>query len=276
MIVDNVTVCHTENFHYFFVCFLKKFHPSCKNGEEEWQNEYGRGWQRQKGTSLIRWRTNDGLKTIILSSSSERKWYCTHNHVILWPGVKYIFETHRWVNTMDSETDCDNWWGFSQPSWRWKSKDHSLQSSLGRIRQEGRHLGVHHTSTGMCYHGKIVQGITCERSWETVWWPPVWDWKKNWLSDLVWFVWFVSKRFVNEIIMIINHLKKFDYQRVWWSNPSLCLIIKCFDHQDDHQDQEPNNQTNQYPTKNLICDLVQILLRTGLTKSYLVILLFRT
>jgi hypothetical protein len=30
---------------------------------------------------------------------------------------------------------------------------------------------------------------------------------------LVWLVWFVSKRFVNEIIMvIINHLKKFVYQ----------------------------------------------------------------
>jgi hypothetical protein len=31
---------------------------------------------------------------------------------------------------------------------------------------------------------------------------------------LVWIVWFVNKRFVNEIIMIIiKHLKKFDYQR---------------------------------------------------------------
>jgi hypothetical protein len=33
---------------------------------------------------------------------------------------------------------------------------------------------------------------------------------------LVWFVWFVSKRFVNEIIMIIiKYLKKLDYQRAW-------------------------------------------------------------
>ncbi len=33
---------------------------------------------------------------------------------------------------------------------------------------------------------------------------------------LVWLVWFVSKRFVNEIIMIIiKHLKKLDYQRAW-------------------------------------------------------------
>ncbi len=33
---------------------------------------------------------------------------------------------------------------------------------------------------------------------------------------LVWLVWFVSKPFVNEIIMIIiKHLKKLDYQRVW-------------------------------------------------------------
>ena len=46
--------------------------------------------------------------------------------------------SHRWVNTMDSEEDCGNWWGFSQPSWWWKSKDYSLQSSLGRIRKEGR------------------------------------------------------------------------------------------------------------------------------------------
>jgi hypothetical protein len=26
---------------------------------------------------------------------------------------------------------------------------------LGRIRQERRHLGAHHVSTGICYHGKI-------------------------------------------------------------------------------------------------------------------------
>ncbi len=33
---------------------------------------------------------------------------------------------------------------------------------------------------------------------------------------LVWLVWFVSKRFVNEIIMnIIKYLKKLDYQRAW-------------------------------------------------------------
>ncbi len=42
--------------------------------------------------------------------------------------VEFIFEAHRWVNTMDSEGDCD------------------------------------HASTGICYHGKIVEGITCERS----------------------------------------------------------------------------------------------------------------
>jgi hypothetical protein len=56
---------------------------------------------------------------------------------------------------MDSEADCGNWWGFSQSGWWWKSKDYSLQSSLGRIRQERRHLGAHHASTGICYHGKI-------------------------------------------------------------------------------------------------------------------------
>jgi hypothetical protein len=33
---------------------------------------------------------------------------------------------------------------------------------------------------------------------------------------LVWLVWFVGKRFVNEIIMImIKHVKKLDYQRAW-------------------------------------------------------------
>ncbi len=47
----------------------------------------------------------------------------TTEHVILWPGVEYILEAHRWVNTMDSV----------------------------RIRQEGRHLGAHQTSTGICY-----------------------------------------------------------------------------------------------------------------------------
>ncbi len=34
-------------------------------------------------------------------------------------------------------------------------------------RQERRHLGAHHASTGIFYHGKIIQGITFERSWET-------------------------------------------------------------------------------------------------------------
>ncbi len=87
--------------------------------------------------------------------SRERKWCCAHSHVILWPGVECIFEAHRWVNTMDSEANCGNWWGFSQSGWWWKSKDYSLQSSLGRIRQERRHLGAHHTSTGIYYHGQI-------------------------------------------------------------------------------------------------------------------------
>jgi hypothetical protein len=87
--------------------------------------------------------------------SRERKRCYEHSHVIVWPGVEFIFETHRWVNVMDSEADCGNWWGFSQPGWWWKIKDYSLQSSLGRIRQERRHLGVHHTSTVICYHGKI-------------------------------------------------------------------------------------------------------------------------
>jgi hypothetical protein len=39
---------------------------------------------------------------------------------------------------MDSQTDCVNWWGLSQSSWWWQSQNYSLQSSLGRIRQEGR------------------------------------------------------------------------------------------------------------------------------------------
>jgi hypothetical protein len=37
-----------------------------------------------------------------------------------------------------------------------------------------------------------------------------------WSVDLVWLFWFVRKRFVNEIIMIIiKNLKKLDYQRAW-------------------------------------------------------------
>jgi hypothetical protein len=31
--------------------------------------------------------------------------------------------------------------------------------------KKGWHLGTHHTSTGICYLGKIVQGITYERFW---------------------------------------------------------------------------------------------------------------
>ncbi len=46
-----------------------------------------------------------------------------HSDIILWPGVECIFEAHRWVNSMDSEADCGNWRGFSQPSWWWKSQD---------------------------------------------------------------------------------------------------------------------------------------------------------
>ncbi len=68
-------------------------------------------------------------------------------------------------------------WG--QSSWWWKRKDYSLKSSLGRIRQERRHLGDHHVSTEMYYHGKIVQGITCERSGETGCWPPTWGGKNS-------------------------------------------------------------------------------------------------
>ncbi len=87
---------------------------------------------------------------------------------------------------MDSEADCGNWWGFSHPSWWWKSKDYTLQSSLGRIREERRHLGSHHVSTGIYYHGKIVQEVTCERSTkdpnrsgETGWWK---IWRKWFLT----------------------------------------------------------------------------------------------
>ncbi len=214
--------------------------------------------------------------------------------------------------------------------------DGKVRTTLSNVRWEGydkkddvrRHLGVHHASR-ICYHDKIVQGITCERSWETG--PyltsvdsrhvsdgdrgilPVYPTHQTngsvprWCSGhvrhvtctvpkcgfviryqntsnleqhyirvgldhkelvyrltailiitntgntsslmmthtgnssspqcqevgrrkgtkelvviwtysvaLVWLVWFVSKRFVNEIIMIIiKHLKKFDYQRAW-------------------------------------------------------------
>jgi hypothetical protein len=82
--------------------------------------------------------------------------------------------------------------------------------------------------------------------------------------DLVWFVWFVSKGFVNELIMIIiKHLKKLDYQRACWSSPDLCLIVKCF----DNQDQEPNNQINQYSKKSLISFLGRRLDRCNYTHA---------
>ncbi len=32
-------------------------------------------------------------------------------------------------------------------------------------------MGTDHTSTGICYHGKSVQGITWKRCWETDFWP---------------------------------------------------------------------------------------------------------
>ena len=71
-------------------------------------------------------------------------------HTLTWCGMHFKWvEGHRWINSMDSETDCGNWSGFSQSSWWWKSKDYSLKSSLGRIRQERRHLGAHHASTGI-------------------------------------------------------------------------------------------------------------------------------
>ena len=34
---------------------------------------------------------------------------------------------------MDSQTDCVNWWGFSQPSWWCQSQYYSVQSSLSRL-----------------------------------------------------------------------------------------------------------------------------------------------
>jgi hypothetical protein len=66
----------------------------------------------------------------------------------------------------------------------------------------------------------------------------------------VWFVWFVSTRFVNEIIKwldyyqsnISKNLIKVQFPKC------LCLIIKGI----DNQVQEPNNQINQYPPKSLI------------------------
>jgi hypothetical protein len=70
--------------------------------------------------------------------------------------------------------------------------------------------------------------------------------------SLVWVVWFVSKRFVNEIIMIIiNHLKRLiikwlDNQTqisVWLSNPLMINPRNPIMH---------HNQINQYPPKSLI------------------------
>ena len=76
--------------------------------------------------------------------------------------------------------------------------------------------------------------------------------------DLVCLVWFVSKRFVNEIIKWLDYqpnisksliIKGLDNQTQL--SKYLCLIIKDF----DNQAQEPNNQINQSWKKTLICVL---------------------
>ena len=66
---------------------------------------------------------------------------------------------------MNSQTDCGNWWGFSQSSWWCQSAEYPVQSAVGRIWQERWHLGVYHTSTGIWDHGKIFQGITY-KAWD--------------------------------------------------------------------------------------------------------------
>ena len=63
------------------------------------------------------------------------------------------FQENRWVIAMDSQTDCGNWWGFSQSTWWWQSEEYPVQSVVGRIWQERWH---------------------CKRSWETGCWPSVW------------------------------------------------------------------------------------------------------
>ncbi len=76
-----------------------------------------------RNTSLIRWRTNDGLKTIILSSSSGDVAFLTPHRVtwLSWPQLRIIFDEDPGQN---SEVMCarenDGCWGqpFQDGSWR--------------------------------------------------------------------------------------------------------------------------------------------------------------
>jgi hypothetical protein len=77
-------------------------------------------------------------------SVSGTKRHCTHSHFVLRSGLECIFASHRWVITMDVQTDSVNSWGFSESNWWWKSQDFPVQSSLTRIWKKGRHLGAHH------------------------------------------------------------------------------------------------------------------------------------
>jgi hypothetical protein len=49
------TVCYTMKIWLLFCFSGKKIVSLVQNEEEEWKNEYGRGWQRQKGQDCLGW-----------------------------------------------------------------------------------------------------------------------------------------------------------------------------------------------------------------------------
>ncbi len=83
---------------------------------------------------LSSWETHfDTPPSTITDSSlltSSMFWWVSlptlDNYVILRCGLECICTVERWINVMDSRTDCWNWRGFSQVGWWWQGEDDSV------------------------------------------------------------------------------------------------------------------------------------------------------
>jgi hypothetical protein len=85
-----------------------------------------------------------------------------HNNVILWSGLEYISTTHRWVIEMDSQTDCDKWWGLREVYVRGGG------SLRGEVSDVVRNSGCENNSMVVLHWRR--DRVSLLFRWKTTWW----------------------------------------------------------------------------------------------------------
>ena len=107
-IAPPVAVCHTMKIGLLFF-FKNKFHPSYKNGEEEWQKEYGRGWQSQNINTDLKESYKDQEWWIMANIIRGREWKAKKMHMRDWLIGVFIGTQTFSVPTSSHEVLLSDW-----------------------------------------------------------------------------------------------------------------------------------------------------------------------